>query len=157
MGFIPRPQTTLPQTPATTETSAPQNGVSELWQVFTFVFAGLWVITSIITVMVWKKRPHESKNKEINSQTQLNVDGLKAVIKQGDAAKIERAINEYLEAHRESLNSEVVEAVKHDLEVMNQARFSAEQQPWSADSLLDNINKLSKAKKTQSSPQLEKL
>ncbi|AXT73638.1 BatD family protein [Vibrio sp. dhg] len=157
MGLITLPETTLPQTPVTTATPAAQGGVSELWRVLTFVFAGLWVITSIITVVVWKKRPHESKNQEINSQTPLNVDGLKAVIKQGDAAKIERAINEYLDANRESLNSEVVEAVKHDLEVMNQARFSAEQQPWNSDSLLDNINKLSKAKKTQSSPELEKL
>ncbi len=157
MGLITLPETTLPQTPATTVTPPAQGGVSELWRVLTFVFAGLWVITSIITVVVWKKRPHESKNQEINSQAPLNVDGLKAVIKQGDAAKIERAINEYLDANRESLNSEVVEAVKHDLEVMNQARFSAEQQPWNSDSLLDNINKLSKAKKTQSSPELEKL
>ncbi|MCG9698600.1 BatD family protein [Vibrio natriegens] len=157
MGLITLPETTLPQTPATTVTPPAQGGVSEPWRVLTFVFAGLWVITSIITVLVWKKRPHESKNQEINSQAPLNVDGLKAVIKQGDAAKIERAINEYLDANRESLNSEVVEAVKHDLEVMNQARFSAEQQPWNSDSLLDNINKLSKAKKTQSSPQLEKL
>lgn len=157
MGLITLPETSLPQTPATTATPAAQGGVSELWRVLTFVFAGLWVITSIITVVVWKKRPHESKNQEINSQAPLNVDGLKAVIKQGDAAKIERAINEYLDANRESLNSEVVEAVKHDLEVMNQARFSAVQQPWNSDSLLADINKLSKAKKTQSSPQLEKL
>nr|WP_321273445.1 BatD family protein [uncultured Vibrio sp.] len=157
MGLITLPETTLPQTPATTESPAPQSGVSELWQLLTFVFAGLWVITSIITVVVWKKRPHESKNQEINSQVPLNVDGLKAVIKRGDAAKIERAINEYLDAHRESLNSEVVEAVKHELEVMNQARFSAVQQPWNSDSLLANINKLSKAKKIQSSHQLEKL
>jgi hypothetical protein len=157
MGLITLPETTLPQTPATTATPPTQGGVSELWRVLTFVFAGLWVITSIITVVVWKKRPHESKNQEINSQAPLNVDRLKAVIKQGDAAKIERAINEYLDANRESLNSEVVEAVKHDLEVMNQARFSAVQQLWNSDSLLDNINKLSKAKKIQSSPQLEKL
>ncbi|WP_264908466.1 BatD family protein [Vibrio sp. STUT-A11] len=157
MGLITLPETTLPQAPATTESPVPQSGVSELWRVLTFVFAGLWVITSIITVVVWKKRPQESKNREINSQTQLNVDGLKAVIKQGDAAKIERAINEYLDANRESLNSEVVEAVKHDLEVMNQARFSAQQQPWSSDSLLANISKLSKTKRTQSNPQLEKL
>ena len=157
MGLITLPETTLPQAPATTESPVPQSGVSELWRVLTFVFAGLWVITSIITVVVWKKRPHESKNREINSQAPLNVDGLKAVIKQGDAAKIERAINEYLDANRESLNSEVVEAVKLDLKMMNQARFSAVQQPWNSDSLLANMNKLSKAKKIQSSPQLERL
>lgn len=157
MGLITLPETTLPQAPATTESPAPKSGVSELWRVLTFVFAGLWVITSIITVVVWKKRPHESKNREINSQAPLNVDGLKAVIKQGDAAKIERAINEYLDANRESLNSEVVEAVKLDLKMMNQARFSAVQQPWNSDSLLANMNKLSKAKKIQSSPQLERL
>ena len=157
MGLITLPETTLPQAPATTESPVPQSGVSELWQLLTFVFAGLWVITSIITVVVWKKRPHESKNREINSQAPLNVDGLKAVIKQGDAAKIERAINEYLDANRESLNSEVVEAVKLDLKMMNQARFSAVQQPWNSDSLLANMNKLSKAKKIQSSPQLERL
>ncbi len=157
IGLITLPETTLPQTPATTAIPPTQGGVNESWKILTFVFAGLWVITSIITVVVWKKRPQERKNREIDSEISLSVDGLEAVIKQGDAAKIERVVSEYLLANREWLNSAAVEAVKHDLEVMNQARFSAEQQPWNSDSLLANINKLSKAKKAQPSPQLEKL
>ncbi len=157
MGLITLPETTLPQTSVPTASPTPQNGVNQLWQVLTFVFAGLWVTTSIITFVVWKKRPAANKGHEVETKSLSGIDELKNVIQQGDPAKIERVVSDYLQANRESLNSDVVEAVKHDLEVMNQARFSAQQQPWSSDSLLANIEKLSKSKRTQPNPQLEKL
>ncbi|MGP8306112.1 BatD family protein [Vibrio sp. YIC-376] len=157
IGLITLPEASILQTPASDALPTPQYGVSESWKVLTFVFAGLWAVTSIFMVAVWKKRPVATHAKEVQLPNSLSVEGLKKTIREGDAAKIDRVINEYLDANRESLNSEVVEAVKRDLEVMNQDRFSAKQQPWSPESLLANVQRLAKGKRAKSTPQLEKL
>ncbi len=157
MGIITLPETSQPHTPAASANSSAQSGVDEFWQQLTFIFAGLWFITSIIAVVLWKKRPRVASNTEVPVETSHNINDLKAVIKQGDPARIERSISEYLQANRESLCSDAVNAVKHDLERMNQARFSTQQQPWSPDSLLANIDKLVKIKPAHTSHQLEKL
>ncbi|MDV6252140.1 BatD family protein [Vibrio sp. EA2] len=157
IGLITLPEASPPQTSAPTTNPSAQGGVNESWRMMTFVFASLWIVTSIFTLVLWRKRPTANKEHEAEVEFPLNIHGLKETIQQGDPARIERVVSEYLQTNRESLNSEAVEAVKHDLEVMNQARFSAQQQPWNSDSLLANIDKLAKAKSTRSTPQLEKL
>jgi hypothetical protein len=157
IGLITLPEVPVPQTPAPDAIPTAQSGVNEIWKVLTFVFAGLWLVTSIITFMVWKKRPLATDSKEVLTTTSLNIEGLKNIVKEGDAARIDRMINEYLSTHCDQLNQQAVEAVKNDLETMNRARFSTRQQPWNADSLLANIGKLTQVKRTKSSPQLEKL
>ncbi len=156
-GIITLPETSQPQPPAASSNSPAQSGVDEIWQLLTFIFAGLWVMTAILAVVLWKKRPRISDTPEVSAETAHNIKGLKATIKQGDPARIERSISEYLQANRGSLCSDAVKAVKHDLEMMNQARFSARQQPWNPDSLLANIDKLGKVKPAHANHQLEKL
>ncbi|MCG6242496.1 hypothetical protein K6U55_10740 [Vibrio diabolicus] len=92
-----------------------------------------------------------------NTEQPLCVDTGKEVINEGDAAKIERSVNEYLNTHRDRLSPGDAQAVKQELDAMNQARFSANQQPWRPDSLLAKIQNLSKANVTKTDHQLEKL
>ncbi|MGY0617074.1 BatD family protein [Vibrio sp. FJH11] len=157
IGLITLPEASIPQTPRSDAIAVPQSGVNEIWRILTFVFAGLWVVTLIITVMVWKKRPAVTTAKEVQISHSLSVEELKKVVREGDAAKIDRVINEFLTTYAEQLNPQVVAAVKYELEAMNRARFSANQQPWHSNSLLANIGKLAKVKRTHSSPQLERL
>ncbi len=155
MGIITLPETALAQTPATNANSSAQIGVNEIWKLLTFLFAGLWLMTSIITVVIWKKRlPARKERKDLTEV--LSINSLKDTINQGDPAIIERAVNEFIHANQNSLNPDGVKAVKNDLKDMNQARFSAQQQPWSSDSLLANISNLTKVK-AHASYQLEKL
>lgn len=157
IGMITLPEASTPQTPRSDAVAAPQSGVNEIWKILTFVFAGLWVVTLIITVMVWKKRPAVTTAKEVQISHSLSVEELKKVVREGDAAKIDRVINEFLATYAEQLNPQAVAAVRQELDAMNRARFSANQQPWHSDSLLANIGKLAKVKRTHSSSQLEKL
>lgn len=157
IGMITLPEASTPQTPRSDAIAAPHSGVDEIWRILTFVFAGLWVVTLIITVMVWKKRPAVTAAKEVQISHSLSVEELKKVVREGDAAKIDRVINEFLATYAEQLNPQAVAAVRQELDAMNRARFSANQQPWHSDSLLANIGKLAKVKRTHSSPQLERL
>lgn len=157
MGIITLPETSPSQTPTVSANASDQTGVDEIWQYLTFVFAGLWVMTSLITVVLWNKRPAVHKDHNNLTENLLSIEALKATIKQGDPAKIERVVSEFLCANHSSLSPDSVKAVKRDLEVMNHARFSAKQQPWSSDSLLANISNLTKVKPAQASHQLEKL
>ncbi len=157
MGIITLNETSLPQTPPPSETSSANRGVDEIWQHLTFIFAGLWVLTSIIAVMIWKKRPTVHKEHEAAMGTPLSIEGLNTTIRQGDPAKIERVVSEFIHTNHNSLNPDSVKAVKHELTVMNQARFSAQPQPWSPDSLLAKIRNLTKVKLARTNHQLEKL
>ncbi|HHF2886678.1 BatD family protein [Vibrio diabolicus] len=156
-GLITLPESPLPTPPESAISPEPNGGVSSLWQTLTFVFAGLWVATLGIAIWAWKKRPMTASKTVSNTEQPLCVDALKKVINEGDAAKIERSVNEYLNTHRDRLSSGDVQAVKQELDAMNQARFSANQQPWHPDSLLAKIQNLSKANVTKTDHQLEKL
>ncbi|TOI18640.1 BatD family protein, partial [Vibrio parahaemolyticus] len=127
------------------------------WQTLTFVFAGLWILTSAIAFVIWKKRPVASTEPLSASEKPLCVEALKRIINEGDEAKIERSVNEYLSTHHDRLNPEDVQAVKLELDAINRARFSPNQQPWSHKALLEKVQKLAKTKRDKSSHQLEKL
>ncbi|MEP7741958.1 BatD family protein [Vibrio parahaemolyticus] len=156
-GLITLPETALPIPTVSNAAPAQQNGVDKLWQTLTFVFAGLWILTSAIAFVIWKKRPVASTEPLLVSERPLCVEALKCIINEGDEAKIERSVNEYLSNHRDRLNPEDVQAVKLELDTMNRARFSPNQQPWSHKALLEKVQKLAKAKRDKSSHQLEKL
>lgn len=156
-GLITLPETALPIPTVSNTAPAQQNGVDKLWQTLTFVFAGLWILTAAIAFVIWKKRPVASTEPLSASERPLCVEALKRIINEGDEAKIERSVNEYLNTHRDRLNPEDVQAVKVELDAMNRARFSPNQQPWSHKVLLEKVQKLAKAKRDKSSHQLEKL
>ncbi|EMN7356651.1 BatD family protein [Vibrio parahaemolyticus] len=156
-GLITLPETALPIPTVSNTAPAQQNGVDKLWQTLTFVFAGLWILTAAIAFVIWKKRPVASTEPLSASEKPLCVEALKRIINEGDEAKIERSVNEYLSTHRDRLNPEDVQAVKLELDTMNRARFSPNQQPWSHKALLEKVQKLAKAKRDKSSHQLEKL
>ncbi|MDG2688481.1 protein BatD, partial [Vibrio parahaemolyticus] len=153
---------TLPESPLSAPlVSAPSpessGGVNSLWRTLTFVFSGLWIMTLGIAIWAWKKRPITASGTVSNTEQPLCIDALKKVIEEGDAAKIERSVNEYLTTHQDRLNPGDVQVIKQELNAMNQARFSANQQPWSPDSLLAKIQNLGKANVTKTDHQLEKL
>ncbi|MCQ6508041.1 protein BatD, partial [Vibrio parahaemolyticus] len=75
---------------------AQQNGVDKLWQPLNFVFAGLWILTSEIAFVIWKKRPVAYTEPLLVSERPLCVEALKFIINEGDEAKIERSVNVYL-------------------------------------------------------------
>ncbi|PFG57796.1 oxygen tolerance protein BatD [Vibrio sp. ES.051] len=156
-GLFTLPESPQPAPPAQSTSPTRQNGVNEIWQTLTFVFAGLWVVTLVLAFLIWKNRPTTALEQTIQAENPRGVETLKNIIKEGDAAKIERSINEFLNTHGERLNPADVQAVKQELNVMNQARFSVTPQPWSPDSLLANIQKLGQAKIIKPNHQLEKL
>ncbi|EPB9463505.1 BatD family protein [Vibrio sp. 1727] len=156
-GLITLPESPLsaPLVPAPSPESS--GGVNSLWRTLTFVFLGLWIMTLGIAIWAWKKRSITARGTVSNTEQPLCIDALKKVIEEGDAAKIERSVNEYLTTHQDRLNPGDVQVIKQELNARNQAYFSANQQPWSPDSLLAKIQNLGKANVTKTDHQLEKL
>ena len=153
---------TLPESPLSmplVSASSPKSngGGSRLWRTLTFVFAGLWIITLGVTIWEWKKHPITASKTVSNTEPPLCIDTLEKVIKEGDAAKIERSVNEYLNSHRNTLSPSDVQAVKQELDAMSQAYFSANQQPWNSGSLLTKIKNIRKVYVVSTSHPLEKL
>ncbi|CAM2975607.1 BatD family protein [Vibrio mytili] len=156
-GLITLPEiASAPPAAQNTKDMPSPSGVNELWKTLTFVFAGLWIVTLVVTFSVWKKRPATTHPNAKLVETVGDVDALKSVIKSGDEAKIERAINAYLNRYQQQLDANAVDAVRQELKVMNQARFSPNQQPWDATVLLSCVAKLKRAKPESDQP-LEKL
>ncbi|AXY02764.1 protein BatD [Vibrio alfacsensis] len=157
-GLISLADNVQPPEPAPqASTTVSQAGVNSLWQTLTFVFGSLWIISSTIAVILWKKRGTTNEERTENASSQPSFQQLADTIRQGDCAKIERAVNDYIHAHYCDHSSEAVLAVKEELSVMNQARFGTNQHPWKADNLLSKIKQLAKTKKSRPSHQLEKL
>ncbi|MCV5664042.1 hypothetical protein OFN50_33990, partial [Escherichia coli] len=71
---------------------------------------------------IWarKKRSITASGTVSNTEQPLCIDALKKVIEEGDAAKIERSVNEYLTTHQDRLNPGDVQAIKQELNAMNQ-------------------------------------
>ncbi|PHJ42990.1 BatD family protein [Vibrio sp. PID17_43] len=156
-GLITLPESALPAQPATTSEQATQSGVESIWQTLSFVFGVLWLVSSAIALRLWKTRAEPRVEKTTNTNNSSSLQELEYIIKQGDCAKIERAVNDYLNTHHFNNDSEAVKAVKEELNLMNQSRFSATQQEWMANNLIAQIKQLAKEKKSKPSHQLEKL
>ncbi|MGR5521941.1 BatD family protein [Vibrio sp. PNB22_4_2] len=156
-GLITLPESALPAQPATTSEPATQSGVESIWQTLSFVFGVLWLVSSAIALRLWKTRAEPRVEKTTNTNNSSSLQELEYIIKQGDCAKIERAVNDYLNTHHFNNESEAVKAVKVELNLMNQSRFSATQQEWMANNLIAKIKQLAKEKKSKPSHQLEKL
>ncbi|MGR5245321.1 BatD family protein [Vibrio sp. PNB23_22_6] len=156
-GLITLPESALPAQPATTSEQATQSGVESIWQTLSFVFGVLWLVSSAIALRLWKTRAEPRVEKTTNTNNSSSLQELEYIIKQGDCAKIERAVNDYLNTHHFNNDSEAVKAVKEELNLMNQSRFSATQQEWMANNLIAKIKQLAKEKKSKPSHQLEKL
>ncbi|MGR5458950.1 BatD family protein [Vibrio alfacsensis] len=156
-GLITLPESALPAQPATTSEPATQSGVESIWQTLSFVFGVLWLVSSAIALRLWKTRAEPRVEKTTNTNNSSSLQELEYIIKQGDCAKIERAVNDYLNTHHFNNESEAVKAVKEELNLMNQSRFSATQQEWMANNLIAKIKQLAKEKKSKPSHQLEKL
>ncbi|MGR5208625.1 BatD family protein [Vibrio sp. DNB22_12_1] len=156
-GLITLPESALPAQPATTSEPATQSGVESIWQTLSFVFGVLWLVSSAIALRLWKTRAEPRVEKTTNTNNSSSLQELEYIIKQGDCAKIERAVNDYLNTHHFNNDSEAVKAVKEELNLMNQSRFSATQQEWMANNLIAKIKQLAKEKKSKPSHQLEKL
>ncbi|WP_045404805.1 BatD family protein [Vibrio jasicida] len=157
-GLITLPESVLPTQPTQTASpTAPQGGVDTIWQTLTFVFAVLWLVSSAIAIGLWRKRKTPQSTEVMVSTHNASIRDIEDVIKQGDSIKIEKAVNDYLNTHYADIESEAVQAVRTELNVMNQSRFSSTQQPWKSDTLLAILKQLSKDKTTKTSHQLEKL
>ncbi|MGR5194267.1 BatD family protein [Vibrio rotiferianus] len=156
-GLITLPESALPAQPATTSAPVVQGGVDSIWKTLTFVFGLLWLVSSAIAFGLWKKRGAPKAEKVETSTHGSSLQDLENIIKQGDSVKIERAVNDYLNTHHLSNESEAVKAVKEELNVMNHSRFSSTQQEWKPNSLIAKVKQLAKEKKTKPSHKLEKL
>jgi len=156
-GLITLPESALPAQPATTSAPVVQGGVDSIWKTLTFVFAVLWLISSTIAFGLWKQRGAPKAEKVETSTHGSSLQDLEDIIKQGDSVKIERAVNDYLNTHHLSNDSEAVRAVKEELNVMNHSRFSSTQQEWRPNSLIAKVKQLAKEKKSKPSHELEKL
>ncbi|MGR5108549.1 BatD family protein [Vibrio jasicida] len=157
-GLITLPESVLPTQPTQTASpTAPQGGVDTIWQTLTFVFAVLWLVSSAIAIGLWRKRKTPQSTEVMVSTHNASIRDIEDVIKQGDSIKIEKAVNDYLNTHYADIESEAVQAVRTELNVMNQSRFSSTQQPWKSDTLLAILKQLSKDKTIKTSHQLEKL
>lgn len=156
-GLITLPESALPAQPATTSAPVVQGGVDSIWKTLTFVFGVLWLVSSTIAFGLWKKRRTPKAEKVETSTHGSSLQDLENIIKQGDSVKIERAVNDYLNTHHLSNESEAVKAVKEELNVMNHSRFSSTQQEWKPNSLIAKVKQLAKKKKSKPSHQLEKL
>ncbi|ENP8341796.1 BatD family protein [Vibrio harveyi] len=156
-GLITLPESALPTQPASTSAPTVPSGVDSIWQTLTFVFGVLWLVTSAIAFGLWKTRATQQTEKAVSARHGSPIQDLERTIKQGDSVMIERAVNDYLNTHHSSSESDAVRAVKEELAVMNQSRFSATQQVWKAETLLVKLKQLAKEKHTKSSHQLEKL
>ncbi|MFN1581182.1 BatD family protein [Vibrio rotiferianus] len=156
-GLITLPESALPAQPATTSAPVVQGGVDSIWKTLTFVFGLLWLVSSAIAFGLWKKRGAPKAEKVETSTHGSSLHDLENIIKQGDSVKIERAVNDYLNTHHLSNESEAVKAVKEELNVMNHSRFSSTQQEWKPNSLIAKVKQLAKEKKSKPSHQLEKL
>ena len=156
-GLITLPESALPAQPATTSAPVVQGGVDSIWKTLTFVFGLLWLVSSAIAFGLWKKRGAPKAEKVETSTHGSSLQDLENIIKQGDSVKIERAVNDYLNTHHLSNESEAVKAVKEELNVMNHSRFSSTQQEWKPNSLIAKVKQLAKEKKSKPSHQLEKL
>ena len=157
IGLITLPESALPTQPAATSAPTAPSGVDSIWQTLTFVFGVLWLVTSAIAFGLWKTRATQQTEKAVSARHGSPIQDLERTIKQGDSVMIERAVNDYLNTHHSSSESDAVRAVKEELAVMNQSRFSATQQAWKAETLLVKLKQLAKEKHTKSSHQLEKL
>ncbi|TMX64726.1 BatD family protein [Vibrio rotiferianus] len=156
-GLITLPESALPAQPATTSAPVVQGGVDSIWKTLTFVFAVLWLISSTIAFGLWKQRGAPKAEKVETSTHGSSLQDLEDIIRQGDSVKIERAVNDYLNTHHLSNDSETVRAVKEELNVMNHSRFSSTQQEWRPNSLIAKVKQLAKEKKSKPSHELEKL
>jgi hypothetical protein len=156
-GLITLPESALPAQPATTSAPVVQGGVDSIWKTLTFVFGVLWLVSSAIAFGLWKKRGAPKAEKVETSTHGSSLQDLENIIKQGDSVKIERAVNDYLNTHHLSNESEAVKGVKEELNVMNHSRFSSTQQEWKPNSLIAKVKQLAKEKKTKPSHKLEKL
>ena len=156
-GLITLPESALPAQPATTSAPVVQGGVDSIWKTLTFVFGLLWLVSSAIAFGLWKQRGSPKAEKVETSTHSSSLQDLENIIKQGDSVKIERAVNDYLNTHHLSNESEAVKAVKEELNVMNHSRFSSTQQEWKPNSLIAKVKQLAKKKKSKPSHQLEKL
>ncbi|WP_282066529.1 BatD family protein [Vibrio rotiferianus] len=156
-GLITLPESVLPAQPATTPAPVVQGGVDSIWKTLTFVFAVLWLISSTIAFGLWKQRGAPKAEKVETSTHGSSLQDLEDIIKQGDSVKIERAVNDYLNTHHLSNDSEAVRAVKEELNVMNHSRFSSTQQEWRPNSLIAKVKQLAKEKKSKPNHELEKL
>lgn len=157
-GLITLPESVLPTQPTQTASpTAPQGGVDTIWQTLTFVFAVLWLVSSAIAIGLWRKRKAPQSTEVMMSTHNASIRDIEDVITQGDSIKIEKVVNDYLNTHYADIESKAVQAVRTELNVMNQSRFSSTQQPWKSDTLLAILKQLSKDKTTKTSHQLEKL
>ncbi|EDP60440.1 BatD family protein [Vibrio sp. AND4] len=156
-GLITLPESSLPAQPTATSSPVIQSGVDSIWQTLTIVFAALWLASSAIAFGLWKKRRKPKTQNILSSTYGASLQDLENTIKQGDNAKIERAVNDYLNTQHSGHESEAVRAVKKELNLMNQSRFSATQQEWQADNLIAKIRALNKEKKSKPIHQLENL
>ncbi|MFN1620480.1 BatD family protein [Vibrio rotiferianus] len=156
-GLITLPESALPAQPAATSAPVVQGGVDSIWKTLTFVFGLLWLVSSAIAFGLWKQRGSPKAEKVETSTHSSSLQDLENIIKQGDSVKIERAVNDYLNTHHLSNDSEAVRAVKEELNVMNHSRFSSTQQEWRPNSLIAKVKQLAKEKKSKPSHQLEKL
>ncbi|CAH1560726.1 BatD family protein [Vibrio rotiferianus] len=156
-GLITLPESALPAQPATTSAPVAQGGVDSIWKTLTFVFGLLWLVSSAIAFGLWKKRGAPKAEKVETLTHGSSLQDLENIIKQGDSVKIERTVNDYLNTHHLSNESEAVKAVKEELNVMNHSRFSSTQQEWKPNSLIAKVKQLAKEKKSKPSHQLEKL
>lgn len=155
--LITLPESTLPAQPAITPTPVAQGGVDSIWKTLAFVFVVLWLVSSAIAFGLWKKRGTVKPEKVEASTHGSSRQDLENIIKQGDSAKIERAVNDYLNTHHLNNESEAVKAVKEELNVMNRSRFSSTLREWKPNSLIAKVKQLTKEKKSKPSHQLEKL
>lgn len=156
-GLITLPESALPAQPAIKPAPVVQGGVDSIWKTLTFVFGLLWLVSSAIAFGLWKQRGSPKAEKVETSTHSSSLQDLENIIKQGDSVKIERAVNDYLNTHHLSNDSEAVRAVKEELNVMNHSRFSSTQQEWRPNSLIAKVKQLAKEKKSKPSHQLEKL
>ncbi|TMX43433.1 hypothetical protein DA096_20770 [Vibrio rotiferianus] len=156
-GLITLPESALPAQPAIKPAPVVQGGVDSIWKTLTFVFGLLWLVSSAIAFGLWKQRGSTKAEKVETSTHSSSLQDLENIIKQGDSVKIERAVNDYLNTHHLSNDSEAVRAVKEELNVMNHSRFSSTQQEWRPNSLIAKVKQLAKEKKSKPSHQLEKL
>ncbi|AUI88478.1 hypothetical protein BS333_19330 [Vibrio azureus] len=144
------------QAAPTVATNTSQIGVDPIWRTLTIIFALLWLLSSATAFALWKNkgvRPSHSKNSKSDGSAQ----SLEQIIKQGDCAKIEQAVNQHLKHYVNHAEPDALEAIKEELKMMNQAHFGTNKVDWTSDSLLNKLKKLSKPQQSTSTTSLEKL
>ncbi|MDF2152686.1 BatD family protein [Vibrio sp. CAU 1672] len=137
------PLDTIQEAPLSPPAQA-NTGVDTRWRMLTFVFATLWLTTAALAIWLWKSNKTRSVKPE-NTSPPVADKSLDSIIRAGDPAIIERAVNEHLRLFHHQFDYNAVEAVKTELRMMNQARFSQQTSSWQPDTLLEHIRHLRKS------------